>query len=120
MLAAEVLGQLGILRGLDDVLRELAERTARPRQAHALLLHLREQALCDFPLNGNPPDHGISHLLASNNNGRVSHNHLLSNQARPPHTTTQAVPFGQCGFDLAGDGVVGVFGDCDDDFLHSA
>lgn len=92
MLAAEVLGQLGILRGLDDVLRELAERAARPRQAHALLLRLREQALCDFPLNDDPPGHGINHLLVNNNNGRVSHDHLLSNQARPSHATIQTVP----------------------------
>ena len=119
MLAAEVLGQLGILRGLDAVLRELAERADRPRQAHALLLRLREQALCDFPLNDDPPDHGINHHVI-NNTGRDSHDHLLSNQARPPHTTIQTVPFGQCGFGLAGDGVVGVFGDCDGDFLHSA
>lgn len=90
MLVAEVLGQLGILRGLDDVLRELAEQAARPRQAHALLLRLREQALCEFPLIDDLPDHGINHHV--NNNGRVSHSRLLPDQARPSHTTIQTVP----------------------------
>ena len=92
MLVAEVLGQLRILRGLDDVLRELAEQAARSRQAHALLLRLREQALCDFPLNDDLPGHGINHHVINNNTGRVSHGHLLSDRARPSHTTIQTVP----------------------------
>lgn len=83
MLAAEVLGQLRIQRGLENVLRELAEQAARPRQAHTLLPRLREQTLCDFPLNDDPPGHGINHLLVNNNNGRVSHDHFLPDQARP-------------------------------------
>ena len=91
MLAAEVLGQLRIQRGLENVLRELAEQAARPRQAHTLLLRLREQALCDFPLIDDLPGHGINHHV-NNDTGRDSHDHLLSDQARPSHTTIQTAP----------------------------
>lgn len=91
MLATEVLGQLRILRGLTNVLRELAEQAARPRQAHTLLPRLHEQALCNFPLINDLPDHGINHHV-NNNTGRISHDHLLPDQARPSHTTIQTVP----------------------------
>ena len=92
MLVAEVLGQLGIQRGLKDVLRELAEQAARPCQSHALLLRLREQAFCEFLLIDDLPGHGINHLVVNNDSGRVSHGHLLSDQAGPSHTIIQTVP----------------------------
>ncbi len=42
---------------------------------------LREQALCEFLLIDDLPGHGINHLVINDDIGRVSHGHLLSDQA---------------------------------------
>ena len=85
MFMAEMLGQLRFQRGLEHVLRELAEQAPRPGQTHPLLLRLREQPLGDFFLIDDLPGHGINHLVVNNDIGRVSHDHLLTDQAGP-HT----------------------------------
>ena len=84
VLMPEMLSQLRVQRGLEHVLRELAEQASRPGQAHALLFRLREQALREFLLIDDLPGHGINHRLVQQF-GRVSHGHLLSDQAGPTH-----------------------------------
>ncbi|GAA4186658.1 hypothetical protein GCM10022288_10580 [Gryllotalpicola kribbensis] len=86
MLVTEVLGQLGIQSRFEDVLRELAEQATGPCQAHALFFRLRQQPLCKFLLVDDLPGHRINHLVISDDVGRVSHGHLLTDQAGPSHT----------------------------------
>ena len=92
MLAAEVLGQLRIQRGLENVLRELAEQAARPRQAHTLHLRLREQAFCDFLLIDNLPGHGGSIISPSTTMVVTATTISFQIKPDPSHTTIQTVP----------------------------
>ncbi len=82
MIVAEVFGQLSVQRRLEDVLRELIQQPSRADQAHALLLRLRQQPLGKVLLIDNLSRHGIDHRLFQQL-GRVSHGHLLSDQAGP-------------------------------------
>lgn len=84
MFVTEVLGQLRVQRGLQDVLRELAQQATRPDQAHAPLLRLREQLFSKFFLIDDLSGHGIDHLVFQHS-GRVRHGHLLSDQTEPTH-----------------------------------
>ena len=59
VLATKVLGQPGVQSRIGDVVREVAEHTARTRRAHALLPHLRKQELSEFLLIDDLPGHGI-------------------------------------------------------------
>ncbi|MFT4220805.1 MAG: GNAT family N-acetyltransferase, partial [Microbacterium sp.] len=47
---------------------------------------------CEFFLVDDLPGHGINHLVVNNDIGRVSHGHLLTDQAGPSHTIIQTVP----------------------------